>query len=421
EARNRSHIAIWTENEVYLGYTNLSFVKIVTTTEMRNRLNISSLDTLTIHNVEYTGHPLELAVLFSYCTTCTVTKTIYIVIYNEDTRQQVCQDFELDVPINSFLVPRFIFSAITELILWDKHRIYYYYNNFTDNGVIQTPTGNGNLSILSNDSIIHDVFMVCSYLIQQFLQRLALSKFARKINFVVRETILSFSQNINYEAVKDYFKLQNQNTGLVLLNLRPSEYSKTCPTAKKVFQIAVGCDKNKFIAVKGFNNTECLHHDFSYVIEKSYLRHRPSKNLKVRYDWNAYGCPLKLDSTEKFQPVIQLFDDNGFIENVEANFIVWEIHGRKDYSFNNTMKQSGCLNEAQTWKSMTELNKHLPLGNAWGPENYKHCFSYAIGKPGDLNQPYEIINHSNGNHLFWPEGHSGMYIFCVKILDPNYR
>ncbi|ELW49520.1 hypothetical protein TREES_T100003314 [Tupaia chinensis] len=85
------------------------------------------------------------------------------------------------------------------------------------------------------------------------------------------------------------------------------------------------------------------------------------------------------------------FNANGFIEDVKANFIVWEIHGRDDYSFNNTMKQ-----------------------------NYRHCFSYAIGKPGDLNQPYEIINSSNGNHIYWPMGHSGMYVFRVKILDPNY-
>lgn len=54
-------------------------------------------------------------------------------------------------------------------------------------------------------------------------------------------------------------------------------------------------------------------------------------------------------------------------------------------------------------------------------QNYKHCFSYAIGKPGDLNQPYEIINKSNHNHLVWPLNHPGMYVFRVKILDPNYR
>lgn len=33
--------------------------------------------------------------------------------------------------------------------------------------------------------------------------------------------------------------------------------------------------------------------------------------------------------------------------------------------------QSGCLNEAQTWKSMTMLNKDLPLEEAWGPEVWK--------------------------------------------------
>lgn len=29
----------------------------------------------------------------------------------------------------------------------------------------------------------------------------------------------------------------------------------------------------------------------------------------------------------------------GFVEDVEANFIMWEIHGRDDYSFNTTMKK----------------------------------------------------------------------------------
>ncbi|KAJ8776352.1 hypothetical protein J1605_015650 [Eschrichtius robustus] len=165
------------------------------------------------------------------------------------------------------------------------------------------------------------------------------------------------------------------------------------------------------LLLKGkFDKKECLQHDFFYIIEKSYLRDRPSKHLRVKYNWEKYGCPLRVDFREKFHPVVQLYNDSGYVEDVEVNFIVWEIHGRDDYSFNNTMKKSGCLHEAQTWKSMTELNKRLPLEEAWGPENYKHCFSYAIGKPGDLNQPYEIINKSNHNHLVWPLDHSG--IFC---------
>ncbi|XP_037366206.2 cation channel sperm-associated auxiliary subunit epsilon-like [Talpa occidentalis] len=215
--------------------------------------------------------------------------------------------------------------------------------------------------------------------------------------------------------------LRDENTGLVLVHMRPSENGKTCPIAQKVFQIAVGCDTSKYIAIKGFKNEGCLQHDLFYIIEKSYLRHQPQKNLRVKYDWNKYGCPLKLDFRKKsFHPLLQLYNDSGYVEDITVNFIVWEIHGRNDYSFSNTMKKSGCLHEAQTWKSMTELNKDLPLEDAWGPQNYKHCFSYAIGKPGDLNQPYEIINKSNHNHLVWPMDHAGMYVFRVKILDPNY-
>nr|KAF6395086.1 catsper channel auxiliary subunit epsilon [Rousettus aegyptiacus] len=231
---------------------------------------------------------------------------------------------------------------------------------------------------------------------------------------------VTFYQTVDYEAVKDYFTLQNKNTGLLVVRVRPSEYTKMCPAAQKVFQVAVGCDFSKFIAVKGFDRKSCRWHDFFYIIKKSYLRDRPSKNLRVKYDWKKYGCPLRLNFKEKFHPVLQLYSDDGYIEDVDVNFIVWEIHGRDDYSFNNTMKTSGCLNEAQTWNSMHKLNKHLPLEYAWGPENYNHCFSYAIGKPGDLNQPYEIINKSNHNHLVWPMQHTGMYVFRAKILDPNY-
>nr|KAF6399604.1 catsper channel auxiliary subunit epsilon [Molossus molossus] len=536
KAKRRSSMAIWTKQELYLGYTSLKFSKITSTNKLQKILNISSAATLTIHNVEYTGHPLELALLLNYCVQCNVIKKIYLVIYNEDKQDWTYQDFALDVTVDSFISLHFLYSAMPELILWDKKKIYYCYHNFTDTGVLQMPAEFG---IVSRNSNIHDVYIDYygnivvkmennvmfyfkinirdavklhlwtnnttksfillnisgyMYLLHVFkngtiypqdypltleLQSITF-KTKEKCPFVafhynifkvfyildkgqnlsiwsrivypenmvlyiivelygpkileMREQVqyeitlgyctktmtLTFFQNINYEAVEDYFNLQYQNTGLLLLQVRPSQYGKTCPIPPKVFQIAVGCDNSKYIVVKGFNNKECLPHDFFYIIEKSFLRNQPSENLRVKYSWKKYGCPLRLDFREKFQPLIQLYDDSGFIEDVEVNFIVWEIHGRNDYSFNNTMKKSGCLNEAQTWKSMTKLNKDLPLEAVWGPENYKHCFSYAIGKPGDLNQPYEIINKSNYNHLIWPLRHTGMYVFRVKILDPNY-
>nr|XP_054530846.1 cation channel sperm-associated auxiliary subunit epsilon isoform X5 [Pan troglodytes] len=490
----RSTLAVWTENEIYLGSILLKFARLVTTTELKNILSLSVTATLTIDRVEYTGHPLEIAVFLNYCTVCTVTKKIFLVIYNEDTKQWVSQDFTLDAPIDSVTMPHFTFSALPGLLLWNKHSIYYCYHNFTFTGILQTPAGHGNLSMLSNDSIIHEVFidyygailvkmennvifyskintrdavklhLWTNYTTRAFIflstsgqtyflyalddgtiqiQDYPLRLEAQSIAFTTKDKCpyMAFHNSVAHvfyfldkgEALTVWTQIvYPENTGLYVIveSYGPKILQESheisfeaafgyC-TKTLVFQIAVGCDDKKFIAIKGFSKKGCHHHDFSYVIEKSYLRHQPSKNLRVRYIWGEYGCPLRLDFTEKFQPVVQLFDDNGYVKDVEANFIVWEIHGRDDYSFNNTMAQSGCLHEAQTWKSMIELNKHLPLEEVWGPENYKHCFSYAIGKPGDLNQPYEIINSSNGNHIFWPMGHSGMYVFRVKILDPNY-
>ncbi|XP_075398799.1 cation channel sperm-associated auxiliary subunit epsilon [Tenrec ecaudatus] len=541
-----SDIAVWTENIVYLGYrrnkeasNSLRFEKLATTSKLKQFLRLPTFSTLTVHCVEYTVQPVEISIFLNYYTTNASNKTIILVLHNEDSKQWIIQDFSLVVTMDTALVPRYLYSALPELLLYDKHRVYYSYNNFTETGVLQTTTGEENLSTVAQNSTIHYVYIdyygniivkmennimfhtkpsikdviqlhawtnttiktllgstffgnfyivtsvengmlhVQSYPLKLELQSIYF-KYSEVCPYVTfysslvgitftldKKEILSFWAQIiypentgiyiimesygpkllevkkevknevvvgyctktmslhliqyaNYEESLDYFMLQNQTTGLMLFDLQPSKYSKACATTKKVFQVAVGCDPHKYIAVRGFSRKKCSHPDFSYVIEKSYLRHQPLEDLKVRYDTNLYGCLWRLNFRREFQPVLQLFDQSGFIEDVNVNFIVWEIHGRNDYAYNTTMKKSGCLNEAQTWNSMIKLNKHLPLYEAWGPENYKHCFSHAVGKPGDLNQPYEIINGSNNNYIIWPLDHSGIYVFCAKILDPNY-
>lgn len=152
-------MAIWTRDTIYLGYDSLQFVKIINTKKLMEILDIPSTATLSIHNIEYTAHPLELGLLLNFCVTCNVMKQIHLVIYNEDSKKWMHQDFSLNVTIDSFITPHFIYSSMPELILWDKHRVYYSYHNFTTTGVIQTPTGFGNLSKLSHDSIIHDAYL----------------------------------------------------------------------------------------------------------------------------------------------------------------------------------------------------------------------------------------------------------------------
>lgn len=152
-------MAIWTKNELYLGYTFLKFVKIIDTKRLGEILHILPTATLTIHNIEYTAHPLELGLLLNICVTCNVMKKIHLVIYNEDSEQWMHKDFSLNVTIDSVITPYFLYSSVPALIVWDKHRIYYFYDNFTTTGVLQTPTEFGNLSKLSHDSIIHSIFI----------------------------------------------------------------------------------------------------------------------------------------------------------------------------------------------------------------------------------------------------------------------
>ncbi|XP_048213457.1 cation channel sperm-associated auxiliary subunit epsilon [Perognathus longimembris pacificus] len=534
-----SVILAWTEHEIYLGYSSFKFVKLITTAELKSILGLPSHDTLTIQHLGYTLHPAEFAVLVQHCVSCTAGTKVYLMTYNEHSARWASQDFALEIPVDTVLRSRFLYSAMPDLVMWDRNKVYYCYQNFTVTGIMQATTGEEDLSLLAGGSNIYDVFVdyfgniivlmennvmfyskinvrdaiklhawtsegvessfalsasskvylvtvsedgtvrpqeyplklevqsvtsrtedQCPYMafhnnifqLFYFLDKgegftvwsqiiypenagvdIVVESYGPKIlkmqkvthyeiaqGYCTKTITITFSQDTNYESIQDYFKVQEKNSGLVLVQLRASEYSKTCPVAQKVFQIAVGCDSHKYIAVGGFSKTECQHRDFSYIIDKSYLRQQPPKDLKVRYDWGKFGCPLRLDFREKFQPLIQLFDENGYVKDVDVNFIVWEVHGRDDYSFNTTMLQSGCLNEAQTWELMVARNPHLPLEEVWGPENYRPCFSYAIGTPGDLNQPYEIINISNYNHLYWPNDHTGMYVFRVKILDPNY-
>ncbi|XP_038947388.1 cation channel sperm-associated auxiliary subunit epsilon isoform X18 [Rattus norvegicus] len=238
--------------------------------------------------------------------------------------------------------------------------------------------------------------------------------------FCTKSMITRFFQTTNYESVKNYYDLEKKNTGLTLIKIRPSEYTRTCPTVIPVFEISVGCDPTKYIQVQGFNNTRCHRRDFSYVIDKELLRDSPHENLKVRYEVAKYGCPRTVDMEEMFHPVVELYDENGFIKIVDANFILWEVHGRNDYMYNSTMQQNGCINEAQTWDIMIEENPGVPMEDIWGPQNYRPCFSYAIGTPGDLSQPYEIINYSNKNALKWSSSYAAMYVYRLKVLDPNY-
>ncbi|XP_038947373.1 cation channel sperm-associated auxiliary subunit epsilon isoform X5 [Rattus norvegicus] len=542
-ASKKSLLFAWSKDVVYAGYTNLRFLVFTTISKLKDVLKLSPGDTLEIMTVEYLWHPQEVAFMLSHCTDCSTIKDVRIVLFNSMHSKYVLQDFDIQVAKETQLDCRFLLSAMPDMILWDGHSTYYSHNNFTEVGIIETDSGNTNLSLIAEGSKVHNVvadttgnilvkmenndlfyikdgiaeivplsrwvnttaetalvldksFQVnilhynqnldekyqlhlqsyplvlelqsknkgledmCPYLTFQhdvhsqfyhldkgdsltvwtqivypenrgldilvdyygsnILTWTQNTEYEIASGFCTKSMITRFFQTTNYESVKNYYDLEKKNTGLTLIKIRPSEYTRTCPTVIPVFEISVGCDPTKYIQVQGFNNTRCHRRDFSYVIDKELLRDSPHENLKVRYEVAKYGCPRTVDMEEMFHPVVELYDENGFIKIVDANFILWEVHGRNDYMYNSTMQQNGCINEAQTWDIMIEENPGVPMEDIWGPQNYRPCFSYAIGTPGDLSQPYEIINYSNKNALKWSSSYAAMYVYRLKVLDPNY-
>ncbi|XP_067844539.1 cation channel sperm-associated auxiliary subunit epsilon-like [Heptranchias perlo] len=146
-----------------------------------------------------------------------------------------------------------------------------------------------------------------------------------------------------------------------------------------------------------------------------------SSRRDVPYDKNKFGCPIRVYYKTPFKPDLELYLGEKLLYNVFANYIIWEEHERTDFYYNTTMLQAGCQHEAQTWKSMLEQHKekHVLHKDVWGPKNYRSCFE-RHGSIGTMDQPYEILNRTGPMHLIWPTDHTGVYLFNVKIVDPNY-
>ncbi|KAJ7984928.1 hypothetical protein DPEC_G00359840 [Dallia pectoralis] len=227
------------------------------------------------------------------------------------------------------------------------------------------------------------------------------------------------SQEVDYSDATSYTDLVKKTTGIVTLELIPNQIGNTCNLPKtRISNFNVGCPPNRHIRVARPSGMPCEMNSLTnYTIPRSVLRDPSQEDLVVNYDWDEFGCLLETHYKNPFQPTLVLYDGDNFVQDINANFILWEIFGRMDYSFNESMRQVGCLCEAQTWRSL--LTPGQILEEAWGPENYRSCFKVVPGKLGNLDVEYEIMNSSSNNFLTFSQVDSAIYVFNVKILDPN--
>ncbi|KAJ7342106.1 hypothetical protein JRQ81_008975 [Phrynocephalus forsythii] len=237
---------------------------------------------------------------------------------------------------------------------------------------------------------------------------------------------IRFYHNQDYAQLYDYQAALKTSQGVMTVELHPSSSGKTCDLAVKLSHIRVGCPPGKKLHVMG-KPSQC--DSFNFTVPWKSLRNRTVReDLEINYDVQKYGCPIEVHYANTFRPTVALYMHDEFSSIVEANYILWEVNGRKDFAYNTTMEQVQCLQRAQNWNFM--INQYGSNETAsitteetdiiWGPHNYVSCFATVHEDLSDLDNPYEILNHSGINSIIWSQYQTGIYMFKLKIIDPNF-
>ncbi|XP_063079723.1 cation channel sperm-associated auxiliary subunit epsilon-like isoform X2 [Engraulis encrasicolus] len=201
--------------------------------------------------------------------------------------------------------------------------------------------------------------------------------------------------------------------GLMKVEVVPNLLGHKCKLpANRVSYFSVGCPPSRKIVLRVPTDIERDDSIFNFTIPGSVLRNPQDDDVVMTFDPNIAGPVMKMHYKTAYKPDLIMYEGDKFIKEVDVNFIVWEMNGRTDFSFNTTMEQAGCLREAQTRASVAD--------EAWGPSNYKSCFVLDQQPLGDMAQPYEIMNRSYGNSITFSQQDSAVYMFGVRVVDPEY-
>ncbi|XP_067029253.1 cation channel sperm-associated auxiliary subunit epsilon-like isoform X4 [Acropora muricata] len=206
--------------------------------------------------------------------------------------------------------------------------------------------------------------------------------------------------------------------------------------------VTVGCPPFRRIFPRGKPSSCDGFQNFSFIIPRGqrkdiFLEGHDTSDKLVDYDLEQLGCPFKRLKNEPFKPVIDLYDGELFLDEVDANYVLWEQQGRAGFEYSATMKethskascyksvcstQAGCVREAQSWELMIKSMQGTNKEAAWSKQNFRSCFEDPPSEPvipENLSQAYEIMNSSSLSHIVWTD--DGIFIFTLKVIDPEFR
>ncbi|KAJ4460729.1 hypothetical protein PAPYR_2962 [Paratrimastix pyriformis] len=156
----------------------------------------------------------------------------------------------------------------------------------------------------------------------------------------------------------------------------------------------------------------------------------------VSYDLDTYGCPfLVYHGTDGWRPRLGLYDDGVFLREVAADYVLYEVNGRIDWTYNATDTepltlfcpgsgmQAGCKYRSQDWAERFALQTSRDPDTAWLPADYRRCTQAATGVDLLANpwHPYSIINSTGISAIkFLSAGRDGTFVFKIRVIDPDF-
>ncbi|XP_072458018.1 cation channel sperm-associated auxiliary subunit delta isoform X3 [Notamacropus eugenii] len=199
--------------------------------------------------------------------------------------------------------------------------------------------------------------------------------------------------------------------------------------------ISIGCNWKKYIQVhrnpnacmKKFLEPAILENSYTYTLEKgaydTFFQFQipvDEKERIVKYDYAELGCPSLVYYNSPWKPVIELWEENNFVEIVTSEFILLEVHGLRTYTYSLTAGQASCISQPQNWSSM--LHKYIgkKYQDSWNRMNYMSC--YVEQKDSPLLWPdveYQILGGATENSIIFDQ-RNGIYVFLLRIVDPHY-
>ncbi|XP_071951078.1 cation channel sperm-associated auxiliary subunit delta-like isoform X2 [Antedon mediterranea] len=215
--------------------------------------------------------------------------------------------------------------------------------------------------------------------------------------------------------------------GMGILKMGSLEGSLTCLQDQYKESLVIGgCPPGRQIRVKK-RDTACENwRGASYTIRKDLYdptfllgRTTGTQDRTLTYDLEQVGCPFLVHIADPFKPIIELFDGDKFVEEVLVNFVVYDINGRFTFTYTMTMAEALCVSQAQDRLTMLQAQSLANPHTAWTNKNFLSCYDDSGSPLVHSEKPYEIMNSSSSNKIKWLP-YSGLYIFNVTVVDPNY-